>query len=480
MHDLTSLAEGHDDNIVVGQDINLPTITEEHKRYINLDNAATTPSLTAVKSKVQEFLNYYASVGRGTGFKSRVSTLAVNEAREIVANFVGADRDYHTVIFTKHATESINKVAKRLPFDEDDVIISTWLEHHANILPWRQIQKEAGTKVVHAEINRDDGTLDTDDLFKKIDRYREKLKLLTITGGSNVTGYLPPIKEISRAVHRVGGHLLIDGAQLAPHRPITMGKPGSPDRIDFLAFSGHKMYAPFGVGVLIGPEFVFEGGEPEQQGGGAVDLVSQDFTLWRSPPAKEETGTPNAVGIVAMAAAADKLSSVGMEAIATKEDELTRYAVKELKNIDGLTIFGPDDLDKHDRLGIFTFNLQDLDHNLVSSILSYEFGIATRSGCFCAHPYLLDMIGVPREKINQVKREVYSGVKAHMAGAVRASLGAYNRKDDVDELILGLQKIMDNKSAYRERYRQDERTGEFYPERELPDYRKHFSVRFSK
>ncbi len=464
------------DRTVIGQDMKLPTTTGKNRKYVNLDNAATTPALKYVQHKVTEFLKYYASVGRGTGFKSRVSTLAVDEARNIIADFVGADQDYHTVIFTKHATEAINKISRRLPFSKQDVIISTWLEHHANLLPWRKLQKEKGTKVVHAKIHSEDGTLNVRDLLDKIDRYQDRLKLVTVTGASNVTGYIPPLKEIAGAVHKAGGSLLVDAAQLAPHKPIKMGKPDSPKRIDFLAFSGHKMYAPFGTGVLIGPEQIFEVGEPEQQGGGAVNLVSQDFTLWRSPPAKEETGTPNAVGIIAMAAAADKLTSTGMEKIGAHEDALTQQAMKTLTEIDGLTIFGPNDDTDQERLGIFTFKLNGLHHNLVAAILSYEYGIATRSGCFCAHPYLLEMIGVSHRQIDNVRKEVSSGKKANLAGAVRASLGIYNTTDDINKLVSALTDITENKRKYEKLYRQDEYTGEFYPKKVLPDYRQHFSL----
>src|SRR6056297_1738444 len=217
MRDAGLSENGNDqDRTVIGQDMKLPTTTGKNRKYVNLDNAATTPALKYVQHKVTEFLKYYASVGRGTGFKSRVSTLAVDEARNIIADFVGADQDYHTVIFTKHATEAINKISRRLPFSKQDVIISTWLEHHANLLPWRKLQKEKGTKVVHAKIHSEDGTLNVRDLLDKIDRYQDRLKLVTVTGASNVTGYIPPLKEIAGAVHKAGGSLLVDAAQLAP------------------------------------------------------------------------------------------------------------------------------------------------------------------------------------------------------------------------------------------------------------------------
>ncbi len=463
-------------DLVVGGDKRVPTLGGTEKRYVNLDNSATTPSLKGVKEKISSFLEYYSSVGRGTGFKSRVSTKAVQDARRILSDFVGADPGSHTLIFTKHATEAINKVANRVSFSEGDVVISTWMEHHANMLPWRKLQKEEGIKFVKAEIDSKQGKLDVKDLLDKIDEHKEDLKMVAISGASNVTGYLPPIEKISRAAHHAGGYLLVDAAQLAPHRKIEVGKPSDPDRIDFLAFSGHKMYAPFGAGALVGPRHFFEEGEPEQQGGGAVDFVGKEFTLWSDPPAKEETGTPNTVGVVAMAKAAEELMEAGMEKVSRYEDELTEYGIEKLSDVSDLHLYGPEDTSGDGKLGIFTFNLEDLHHNLVSAILSYEYAIATRSGCFCAHPYIIELLDIPEEKINMRKREVLQGVKANLAGAVRASLGIYNTKDEIDQLTDALEEIASNKEEYKEKYYKDEKTGEYLPEEGLPDYRKYFSI----
>lgn len=463
-------------NLVVGQETQVPTLEGERKRYINLDNAATTPALKSVKQEVINYLNYYASIGRGTGFKSRVSTMAVKDAREVLSDFVGTDLESRTLIFTKHATEAINKVASRINFSEGDVVISTWMEHHANLLPWRKVEKEKGVNFVQSKINAETGRLNVEDLVEKIDKHKENLKLVAISGASNVTGYLPPIKEISRAVHRYGGYLLVDAAQLAPHRRIEVGGPSSSDRIDFLAYSGHKMYAPFGTGVLVGPQYFFENGQPERQGGGAVDLVSKDFTLWGNPPGKEETGTPNSVGIVAMATAAKTLMEKGMDQINEYEEKLTKYGIRKLSNISELTLYGPPDLSKSDRLGIFTFNLSRLHHNLVSSILSYEYGIATRSGCFCAHPYMLELLKIPEENINKSKKEVLRGVRANMVGAVRASLGIYNNKSDIDYLVSAIKEIISDKEKYKGSYSQDKHTGEFLPGEGLPNYRSYFAI----
>lgn len=476
MPNRSEVKEEINSNLIVGKETLVPTFNDEEREYVNLDNAATTPALKSVKRKVIDFLEYYSSAGRGTGFKSRISTTAIREARKILSDFVGSSPDFHTLIFTKHATESINKVANRIQFSEGDVILSSWMEHHANLLPWRKLEKEKGVNFVKADVNPDDGRLNMDDFLDKVDRYKDKLKLVAVSGASNVTGYLPPIKNIARATHRSGGYLLVDAAQLAPHRKIEIGNPTSQDRIDFLAFSGHKMYAPFGTGVLLGPKHLFEKGEPEQQGGGAVDFVAKDFTVWSNPPAKEETGTPNSVGVVAMAAAAHALMKKDMEEVASHEDELTEYGIKKLTGISDLKLYGPPETSKNDRLGIFTFNLNGLHHNFVSSVLSYEYGIATRSGCFCAHPYMLELLNIPEKKIYERKKEVLRGITANMVGAVRASLGIYNTKEEIDYLVSAIKELMTDKEKFKDRYSQDPETGQYLPVNNIPEYRSYFSI----
>lgn len=402
----------------MGQDLKIPGLNDSPVSYINLDNAATTPPLKTVEDRIRKFMPYYSSVGRGTGYKSRFTTKNVEKARELISSFVNGNQDQRTTIFTKHTTEGINKGANRLTVDEDDVILTTLMEHHANMLPWRRLCQSTGASLVYGGVDANTGELNMEDLMGKIERHGENLSLVALSGASNVTGYLPPLKKIAEHAHNQGAYLLVHGAQLIPHRKIDMGEPGDPRSIDFLAFSGHKMYAPFGAGVLIGPKKVFSQGIPDQQGGRIVDLVSPEFVLWKSPPAKEEAGTPNALGIIALASAAKFLSEYDMTRVRHQEEKLTNYTLNRLDEIENLTLYGPKAGSNLERLGIFTFEIRDIPSNLVSAALGYKFGIATRSGCFCAHPYLLRLMDRGEKWLNKIKREVKNGRKADLQGGL--------------------------------------------------------------
>ena len=217
--------------------------------------------------------------------------------------------------------------------------------------------------------------------------------LLALTGASNVTGWLPPVEEICTAAHERGIPVLLDAAQLAPHRPL----PAAPD---FVAFSGHKLYAPFGAGALIAPRRTFATGDPFLAGGGAVDLVDLDEVIWTEPPEREEAGSPNVVGAVAFGTALDELERIGWDTIVAHEDALAARLHDGLRAIDGVHVLGPRGRDAgHDRdgLAVATFTVDGLHHALVAARLSAEFGIGVRHGCFCAHPYLVRLLGVGRE-----------------------------------------------------------------------------------
>ena len=280
-------------NLLVGADTEVPTL-HGMKRYINFDNAASTPTFQPIADSLKSFLRWYSNVHRGTGFKSQLSSWAFEESRDIVADFVGADLSKQVVLFTKNATEAINKLSSRLVFEEGDIVITTYMEHHSNELPWRRV-----AEVQHVGLN-EDGTIDTDDFLAKLKKFGDRVKLVAITGASNVTGYLNDLDFFTKETHKIGAKILIDGAQLTPHRPIDL-KPNDPEcYIDFFVFSAHKMYAPFGVGVLISDLETFERGDPEQVGGGVVDIVTLEEAYWADLPEKEEAGTPDIVGVVTL------------------------------------------------------------------------------------------------------------------------------------------------------------------------------------
>ena len=441
---------------LVGIETDVPTLSGEKRRYVNLDNAASTPTFRPIMEKVDEFLAYYANVHRGTGYKSLLSSWAYDEAREIVARFVHADPVEQTVIFTRNTTEAMNKLARIFPFRPGQVVFTTLMEHHSNDLPWRR-----AAEVVHVGLN-DDGSLDIGDYRRKLDQYRGRVALVAITGASNVSGWVNPVSDLACLAHEHGARFALDAAQLAAHRPIDMKPAGHPEHIDFLSLSGHKMYAPYGAGALVADRTPLLDTAPDLVGGGMVDMVSVDDAWWRELPEREEAGTPDIVGVVALAAAIRMLETVGWKAITAHEESLTRYMLEKLLAIPEITIYGQSDpTDVRGRLGAFSFNLKGMHHALVAAVLSYEGAIAVRCGCFCAHPYMMCLLNVPPQQAEQVRREIRAHDRSNIPGAVRASVGIYNDESDVDALCDCLVRIA--KGQYVGRYEMDKPTGNFLP-----------------
>ena len=452
---------------VVGIDKKVPTL-EGIKPYVNFDNAASTPTLKPVLDKLNEFLEWYSSIHRGSGFKSLLSSEAYEKARLRIGEFFKADLKKNTVIFGKNTTEALNKLAYRFPFRKDSVVLSSMMEHHSNDLPWR---KKAN--VIHIRITPD-GRLDLNDLEEKLKRYKGRIDLVAIAGASNVTGFLNPIHQIAKMVHQVGAKLVVDAAQLAPHRPIDLKPDSDPEHIDFLAFSAHKIYAPFGTGVLIGSKSFFEEGDPELVGGGTIEIVTLDMVMWAEPPDKEEAGSPNVVGAVALAEAIKFLNELGMDNLAYHEKNLCEYLLKKLPEIKGLSLYGDSSKDCEDRLGVFAFNFKGMHHALVSAILSYEGGIGVRHGCFCAHPYVKALLGIGPEETEKYISQIKNNNRAKLPGAVRVSFGFYNNYEEIDYLIEWLKKISAGK--YKGEYILDKTWGTYTPRGFKPDFERYFSL----
>lgn len=452
---------------VVGIDKKVPTL-EGLKTYVNFDNSASTPTLKPVLDKVNEFLEWYSSIHRGSGFKSLLSSEVYEKARSKVAEFVKADLGKQSIIFVKNSTEALNKLSYRFPFKKDSVVLSSMMEHHSNDLPWRN-----KTKLIHIKVTPE-GRLDLNDLEDKLKRYKDKIDLVTITGASNVTGFINPVQQIARMVHQIGAKLVVDAAQLAPHRQIDLRPTRDPEHIDFLIFSAHKMYAPFGTGVLVGPKSIFEQGDPEYAGGGTVDAVTLDYVKWAEPPEKDEAGSPNVVGVVALAEAIKVLKEVGMENIALHEQMLCEHFLEKSTEIEELTLYGDSSKVCLDRLGVFAFNLKDIHYALVSAILSYEAGIGVRHGCFCAHPYVQALLGVGKKETEKFISQIKQNYRAELPGAVRVSFSFYNTTEEIDYLIDWLKKIF--ASDYKGEYILDETWGTYTLKDFNPDYEKYFSI----
>jgi len=457
-------------HLFTGTDIKVPLLNGNHQRYINFDNAASTPALKSVQAAVNNFLDFYSSVHRGTGFKSQLSTHFYEVARQSVLDFVGADPSCSTCIFVKNTTEAINKLARRFSFSPNrDIVITTGMEHHSNDLPWR-----AAAKTIHVKLTPD-GRLDEEDFDEKLEIYSGRIALVAITGASNVTGFLNPIHRLAEKSHAVGAQIAVDCAQLAPHRKVELGTLDDPGHLDYIAISAHKLYAPFGSGALIGRRDTFEVGDPDLTGGGTVELVTLDEVVWGGLPDREEAGSPNTVGAIALAAAIQQLQTIGMDAVAHHETEMTAYALDQLQKVPGVEIFGnADPQAAGGRLGVIPLRVKNHPHFLVASILGFEFGIGVRSGCFCAHPYILHLLQLSSEQAESVRLRMLSGDKSDMPGLVRASFGLYNTREEIDVFIQALNRI--TRGEYQGIYIQDRASGEYYPQDWAPDYENYFSL----
>lgn len=425
-------------HLVVGADTKIPLKNGQFGSAINFDNAASTPPFVSVMEEINNFSTMYSSIHRGTGYKSKLSSELFEEARSIVLKFVNADPHQDTVIFVKNTTEAINKLSYRLwNGNKRSVILSTWMEHHSNDLPWRN---KFQVDYVKTDPN---GKLSLEDLEYKLKKHMGNVKLVTVSGASNVTGYVNPIHKIAELAHRHQAKILVDGAQLVPHNAINMKPKNSHQHIDYLAFSAHKMYAPFGTGVLIGPQDTFKQGISEFVGGGTAETVTHDWVVWENAPHKEEAGTPNVMGVVALVAAIKTLTALGMKNIDHYENELTNYANLKLKSIPGITLYSHT-APGEPRIGVIPFNINGMAHEQVATILSNEAGIAVRTGCFCTQPYIQQLLSISPKQMQFYK----NNVNAPRPGVVRLSFGLYNDFSEINTLIHLLERITKHPTIY--------------------------------
>lgn len=384
-----------------------PILTEKvyGKPLVYLDNAATTQKPQCV---IDEMCRIYttcnANVHRGVHHLSQVATEAMEKARQTVQRFINAGSSSE-IIFTRGTTESINLVATSFGntfLSKGDEVIVSAMEHHSNIVPWQMLCERKGV-VLRVIPLKDDCTLDIE-AYKRL--LNNRTRLVSVTNVSNVLGVTNPIKEIIDIAHAAGVPVLVDGAQSIPHTAIDVQQLNA----DFFAFSGHKIYAPTGIGVLYGKEELLSSMQPYHGGGEMIKTVRFEETTYNTLPYKFEAGTPDYVGAIALGKALEWVESTGIEAIATHERELTRYAVEQLSAIKGMRILG-----KPDSAAV-SFLVGDIHPSDLGTILD-RLGIAVRTGHHCAQP-LMELLGIP--------------------GTVRASFAAYNTKEEVDTLVEGI------------------------------------------
>ena len=431
---------------LVGDGALVPCVDGQQRPYLSCDAAASTPAFPSVLAAVEDFLPWYSSVHRGAGYKSQRSTDAYEGARGAALRFARRQGDDDVAIISRNTTEAINHLAYRLRFSPGDVVATTVVEHHANMLPWSR-----AARCRYVECGRD-GTFEPGDVVAALEAAPAP-RLLAVTGASNITGWVPPMDELVALAHDRGVPVMVDAAQLAPHRPL-------PDKADFIAWSGHKMYAPFGAGVLIGPRRVFEDGDPFLVGGGAVDLVELDQVLWAQPPEREEAGSPNVVGAVALGAAIDQFEALGWPAVTAHDNQLAVALRRGLAAISGVQLLGPD-LGTQ-TLPVATFVVDGLPHSLVAARLSFEDAIGVRHGCFCAHPYLVRLLGLGPGEVAVHRDRARRGDRSQMPGAVRASLGVNASVADVERLCAAVARLAALVPA-PVTYVQDPGTGDFSP-----------------
>lgn len=374
---------------------------------VYLDNAATTQKPKAVLEAVNRYYQEdNANVHRGVHTLAERATASYEGARETVRRFINASSTKE-VLFTRGTTTGLNwigRFAEEILEEGDEVLISI-MEHHSNILPWQEACRKTGAKLVYAYLK--DGGLDLEDFREKL---TDRTKFVSITHASNVLGVINPVQEIAQLAHEKGAIMVVDGAQSIPHMKIDVQKLDA----DFFVFSGHKMAGPTGIGVLYGKEHYLNQMSPVEFGGEMIDFVYEQSATWKELPWKFEAGTPNMAGAIGLAAAIDYLEAIGMDAIEHHEQELIAYVFPKLQAIEGLKIYGSQDLAK--RSGVISFNLGNLHPHDLATALDYE-GVAVRAGHHCAQP-LIQYLEVP--------------------ATARASFYLYNTKEDCDKLVEAL------------------------------------------
>ena len=418
-----------------GVDLPVPVYGGATATGINFDNAASTPPLNRVRDMVTTFSDLYSSVHRGTGYKSRLSTEAYEQARELVARFLNVDEKDQVVIFVKGTTDALNRIAAAEARLDGRQVLVTEMEHHADLLPWRH---RSGHMMVGLS---DEGHIDLEAIEQALKTSDGKISLVAICGASNVTGFVSPIHEVAALAHRYGARVSVDAAQLAPHQRIDVRAADDPGHLDFVSLSGHKMYAPYGAGVLVAPRDFFAGA-PEVMGGGAISIVTWDDTVWADLPDREEAGSPNVIGAVALGVAIETLLELGFDEMLDHEVTLGLRLIDGLSEIPGVTVLGG--VEPHTsgtRLALASFVVDGLHHGLVAAALSHEWGIAVRHGCFCANPYVFHLLHMSRDDVVAVEGEVTAGRRKALPGAVRASLAPYNTEAEVDRFLEAVRQV---------------------------------------
>ncbi|MFI0152991.1 aminotransferase class V-fold PLP-dependent enzyme [Streptomyces lydicus] len=433
---------------VLGRDVRVPLVTGGEVDYAALDYAASAPALQRVWDDVAAYAPYYGSVHRGAGYLSQLSTDLFENSRRTIAEFLGCRAD-EQVVFTRSTTDSLNLLAAVLPQDTRVFVFET--EHHASLLPWEQ---RADVTVTYLDAPRTpaqavatleqalaDREPSPSSRLRSSRGYPNGPALVCVTGASNVTGELWPVRELAAAAHAHGARIVLDAAQLAPHHPVDLAELD----VDWIAFSGHKLYAPFGAGVLAGRADWLQDAEPYLAGGGASRKVSRRTdggvdVEWHTTAARHEAGSPNVIGAYAIASACKALTEAGFDTLVAREQELitrVREGLAEVPEVRVLSLFGDD----APRVGVLSFVVDGWNSSHFAAALSAEYGIGVRDGLFCAHPLVRTLLGSdPQDPGECGAPEAAPGELS--LNAIRVSFGAGTPDEHVDRFLRAVKELV--------------------------------------
>ncbi|MCC7079673.1 MAG: aminotransferase class V-fold PLP-dependent enzyme [Burkholderiales bacterium] len=442
----------------IGLDQHYQLASGERTRRIYLDSTASTLRLKVVQEVLDRYQPHYSNTHSVLHFSAKLSTREYQWAHRMVLDFVHADPATHMCFFTgSGATAGMNRIARTLrqKRPERDVVLTSIMEHHSNDLPHR---KHFG-EVIHVPAILTEsslGSIDVARLEELLRSHGSRVNYVAVTGVSNVTGIVNPIHDIAAMAHRHGALIVVDAAQMAAHLPIRMCDHADASQdLDVVVFSGHKVYAPGSPGVVVARQSLFAGIEPQDVGGGMVDTVWVDrYTVSDRFPDREEAGTPNITGAIGLASALYALDRVGMATIAEEEEALVSYALGKLERVPDIVIYGDTDTTRFRRTGAISFNLKGIDHALTAAILNDYFNIAVRNECFCAHPYVREMVMMSlAEDAERLDNAALERLAEMHRGMVRASFGIYNTEHDVDALARALCEIGSRRDELAPLYR---------------------------
>lgn len=426
---------------VLGKDVTVPLVTGGEVVYAALDYAASAPALQRVWDDVAAYAPYYGSVHRGAGYLSQLSTDLFESSRVTVAEFLGCRAD-DQVIFTRSTTDSLNLLAAAVPADCQVFVFET--EHHASLLPWR----DARVTYLNAPRTPAQAVATLERALAGRDPYGPAL--VCVTGASNVTGELWPVKELAAAAHAHGARIVLDAAQLAPHHPVDITELD----VDWVAFSGHKLYAPFGSGVLAGRSDWLRDAAPYLAGGGASRKVARraDGAVdveWHTTAARHEAGSPNVIGVYSIASACKALTEAGFDGLVAREQQLVtavRAGLAEVPEVKVLSLFGDD----APRVGVISFVVEGWNSSHFAAALSAEYGIGVRDGLFCAHPLVRTLLGSDPQDIGECGApEAEPGERS--LNAIRVSFGAGTPDEHIERFVRAVKELVSEGAQWKYR-----------------------------